>query len=307
MKSFAALRTAVFIRFCKRLAKSFDLIISTISAIHLDSKGIQFITNLTFDDNVWREKGSASTGYFYKDNLVRRGYMWMVKLIQGRPEEGFKKNLTIANSKWTARILEEKIGVQSLVVYPPVIGDFPDIPWNEKEAGFVFIGRLVPEKRVENIIEIVENVRDKWREVHLHIVGQIPKTRYGNYIKRLVASRENWIKLEGLKYKEEKKNLLSRHKFGINAHPNEPFGVSVAEMVKAGCIVWVPNGGGQAEIVNHLNLQYINNEDAVNKIIQILKNEEEQTNLRGHLRKQAENFSIQKFKQEIKSIVDDFF
>jgi len=92
----------------------------------------------------------------------------------------------------------------------------------------------------------------------------------------------------------------------ISAHPIEPFSISAAEMIKAGCIVWVLKRDGQTEIVNHPLLIYSNVEDVVNKIEKVFKDETLQVELREHLAKQAERFSTERFKVEIKSIVRQF-
>ena len=101
--------------------------------------------------------------------------------------------------------------------------------------------------------------------------------------------------------------MLAEHKYGISTHPNEAFGISAAKMIKAGCIVLVTKGGGQAEIVNHQNLLYSNLEDTVAKIIAILKDDKKQRILRTHLAKQAEKFTVDKFKKEVKKLVKNYF
>ena len=112
--------------------------------------------------------------------------------------------------------------------------------------------------------------------------------------------------MEGTLIGNKKMEFIAQHKFGISGRENEPFGIAVAEMVRAGCIVWVPNGGGQVEIVNHPALTCNSIEDAVQKIEKVLKNNAMQIELHKHLAKQSKKFSTEKFKTEIRKLVHEF-
>ncbi|MCK4816500.1 glycosyltransferase [bacterium] len=110
-----------------------------------------------------------------------------------------------------------------------------------------------------------------------------------------------------MKYKEKKQYFLLDHKYGITAHPNEAFGISVAEIVKAGCIVWVPDRGGQREIVDHTDLVVRDVDDAVDKIKKVLKIREKQEDLQEHLKRQSMKFSVKRFKKEVRKLIRDYF
>ena len=112
--------------------------------------------------------------------------------------------------------------------------------------------------------------------------------------------------MEGRRFGEEKTNLLCQHSFGINACRGEAFGISVAEMVKAGCIPFVPNEGGQVEIVNHSALTYNNIEDAVKKIDAVLRQSRLQAELRDHLARQGAKFSVNSFMIGLRETVEEF-
>src|SRR3954470_11962361 len=67
--------------------------------------------------------------------------------------ERLKHNLTLVNSNWTAGKLSECYAIGSTTLYPPVPGEFPAVPWAEREDGFVCIGRFSPEKELEKVID----------------------------------------------------------------------------------------------------------------------------------------------------------
>src|SRR5207253_3104803 len=149
--------------------------------------------------------------------------------------ENWKRGLVIANSRWSAKLMQERFGVESRLIYPPVLGDFPEVPFEQRESGFVCLGRVVPEKRVDLAIEILKRVRHaRHPEVHLHIVGRIDDSRYGKEIRRLCALNRDWVFMVGTLIGQDKRRLIAQHRFGIHAREREPFGIAVAELVKAG-------------------------------------------------------------------------
>jgi glycosyltransferase involved in cell wall biosynthesis len=228
------------------------------------------------------------------------------EILAGANKEGWKRNLTITNSDWSGKIMKENYGIETKTIYPPVASEFPDIPWNKKEEGFIVLARLSPEKRIERVIKILKNVRKKGQNIHLHILGKLDDSDYVKGLKLLCEKNKEWISLEGLVVGHKKLEFIAQHKFSISGRENEPFGIAVAEAVKAGCITWVPNGGGQVEIVNHSALVYDDVDDAVNKIDKVIKNDIMQVQLREHLAKQAEKFSTKRFMSEIREVVHQF-
>ena len=93
----------------------------------------------------------------------------------------------------------------------------------------------------------------------------------------------------------KKAEIMGRHRFGIQTTKAESFGIAVAEMVKAGAIVFAPSDGGTAETLQHSALLFADAREAVAKIEAVLETPSLQTALRLHLAKQAQLFSAEKF------------
>ncbi len=201
------------------------------------------------------------------------------------------------------KTLKKMFDVNSTVIYPPVQADFPAVPFDRRENGFVFIGRIAPEKRIEDIVTILAAVRER-ENVHLHIAGPLDDSAYCKEIRSLAGMHADWMRLDGVVFGEAKRQLLARHKYGINACQGEAFGISVAEFVKVGCIVFVPDNGGQTEIVDHQQLTYRDADEAVSRILGVLRSEPRQRELLGHLLLQAEKFSVQRFRTQARCLVD---
>jgi len=307
-KRFDALRGFGLARYCRRHARDFDVMISAYNVMDFGVAGIQRIADFSFDDALRRElhaESGVADGAFYKASLGRSLYLGLARALAGNRGDGWRRNLSVANSEWTRDLLRERFGVASDVVYPPVAGSFPAVPWNEREDGFVVIGRLVPEKGVRRVIEILGDVR-KEKPVHLHIVGRRERTAHAREIEELCRRNRDWIHLDGEKYGPEKAEFLARHKYGISGCRNEAFGIAVAEMVKAGSIVWVPDGGGQKEIVAHPGLVYSGRDHAASLILAALGEPAAEAALRYHLEARADLFSSGRFVEEMKGIVREF-
>jgi len=307
-KRFDALRGFRLARYCHRHARDFDVMISAYNLMDFGVAGIQMIADFSFDDALRRElhaESGAADGAFYKASLGRSLYLGLGRTLAGSRGDGWKRNLTVANSEWTRDLLRERFGVASEVVYPPVTGGFPAFPWNEREDGFVVIGRLVPEKGVRRVIEILIDVRRE-KPVHLHIVGRRERTAHAREIEELCRRNRDWVHLEGEKYGPEKAEFLARHKYGISGCRNEAFGIAVAEMVKAGQVVWVPDGGGQKEIVAHPGLVYSGRDHAASLILAALGEPAAEAALRYHIKSRADLFSSGRFVEEIRGVVRRF-
>jgi glycosyltransferase involved in cell wall biosynthesis len=159
---------------------------------------------------------------------------------------------------------------------------------------------------VHSVIEILQRVRERGHDVHVHILGGLDDSDYADKVRGLAEHFRDWVFLEGWTLGDRKRELLAGHRFGINACPNEAFGIAVAEMVLAGCLVFVPNGGGQVEIINHPALIYEDEADAVEKIDYVLTHEAEQEKLRAHLRLGSTSISVKTFVEKIRRIVAEF-
>ncbi len=295
-------------RVCKGLKRNYDVLISINNEVDFGCKGIQYFhcpymhkKMRPVMDLPWYKK---SVGVFNGNYRP-----WM--MLSGFSYSRMKNNLTLVNSDWTGAKVKEFYGIEPMTVYPPIPGDFPDIPWEEKENGFVCVGRFHPDKRFESIIEILTRVKMNTIGLHLHIIGTLDLHPEGYYyhkrIKALVEANSSWVCLHENPSRKALMELVAKHRYGIHANQEEHFGIAVAEMVKADCIVFVPNNGGQVEIVGEdKRLVYRNEEEAAEKIIQVMSNPDEQTFLRNYLNSRKELFSTEKFASSIHEIVRGF-
>lgn len=305
---FVGLKGSFFQRYVRRAAGNFDVMISCYGPMDFGRRGMQMIADFAFVEE-WRfslHPGVRSwKQWWYGASPLRQLYLFACGRINGAGVDGWKRNLNLANSDWSAKLLREKFGVESQTLYPPVESDFPSVPFSERDDGFVCLGRISAEKRVDAVIDILSRVRQRGHVIHLHILGGADDSPYGLRIKSLAEQNRDWVFLEGWAVGEGKKKLLAGHKYGIHGRENEPFGIAVAEMVNAGCVVFVPKGGGQVEIVDNPALVFHDDADAVDKIDTILKLPHPEAPLESRMEVQS-RFSSQNFVVQIRQIVKNF-
>ena len=135
------------------------------------------------------------------------------------------------------------------------------------------------------------------------MVGTTDHTRYYRRIVRRIRAAGDWIQLHEDLSRAELDALIGRVRYGIHGMREEHFGMAPAEMVRAGCIVWVPDGGGQVEIVGDARLTYGSIEEGVAKITRTLGDADEQARLRAHLATRASLFSTERFMQQVRAAV----
>jgi glycosyltransferase involved in cell wall biosynthesis len=306
-----ALDSVPYARLCRTVAPEFDVLISAYGLCDCGVPAVHFIADFSWDDAIRRSLHPAPPGigkFIYGDNAVRRTYLRLARSLYKSSGHNVLsgQDCIVANSRWTADLMRTKYGVDVDVLYPPVPGESRSIPWEQRENGFVCLGRIDPVKRIGTIIDILAQVRQHGHDVHLHIVGQIGDDAYGRRITGLVNAHGQWVIADGPQSGDAKLKLLAAHRFGIHACHGEAFGIAIAETVKAGCIPFVPKEGGPAEIVNHPLLTYADLNDAVDKIVAVLGKPQLQTELRGHLADQGQRFSAESFMTGLRAIVEQF-
>jgi glycosyltransferase involved in cell wall biosynthesis len=159
---------------------------------------------------------------------------------------------------------------------------------------------------MERVVRILGEVRKRGAKIHLHLIGTGGNPRYVGTLRQLCREHREWVSMEEGIDTQTKSQMMAGHKYGLSGRENEPFGIALGEMVKAGCIVFVPNGGGQVEIVNHPALIYEDDADAVRKIEAVLANAALQGSLREHLSQGAQRFSVERFREAIRDVVSEF-
>ena len=123
----------------------------------------------------------------------------------------------------------------------------------------------------------------------------------------MLEQHRDWVRPEQDRTRQEVVRLLEESRYGIHGMVGEHFGMAVAEMQRAGCIVFVPHVGGPVEIVGHEpRVCYSSIKEAVSKIDAVLRNPGIQAELYHHALRQRELFTTERFVREIRESVRQF-
>ena len=260
-------RWALLMRLARWMAKDFDLVIGCNDEVDFGPPCIQYI-HYPYMHRVIEKSGahlSLSSEARYRP--------WRV--ISGFEPARFAQNLTLVNSDWTGRKMQAFYGIESQTVFPPVPGAFDVRPWDARENAAICVGRIAGDKRIDRIIAIAAEVRAVVPDFRLDLAGvpySGPGGDEGMAVAQAAAAKHNWIDLHINLRRPDLCDLMSRARIGIHAKEDEHFGISVAELVRAGAAVFVHDSGGQTEIVGHdARLTYTSVDEAAEKIVAVLQ------------------------------------
>jgi glycosyltransferase involved in cell wall biosynthesis len=297
----ALLKDALFWRHVGSITSgAHDVLISGNNEADFGRPGIQYI------HYPWTLRPRPDRRWYHLAPLVAPYYGVCDRLARFSTE-GARLNLCLVNSDWTGALVRRQYGVATRTVYPPVMSSVAAVPWEKRENGFLCIGRLTREKQIERVIDIVDRVRESVPDVRLHIVGTVDAPAYARRIRRQVSARAAWITLHENLSRGELLRLMASQRYGIHGMRQEHFGIAIAEMASAGVVVFVPDDGGQVEIVGgDERVLYRTPDDAVRKIRRVLGDTAEQERLSAALAARRELFSTDRFVRSIREIVATF-
>jgi glycosyltransferase involved in cell wall biosynthesis len=288
----------------RQIKNSFDLAISAFNEMDLGQPAMQYIHYPLFG---W---GHETVRHImgYPDSFARRLYSRASALLLGYSDKRMRANLTITNSYWTAEIINKIYNIESVILYPLVSLSTSDTPWNNRENGFIYPTRIVPEKKIVEAINVVQKIRENNFDVHLHILSPSADVNYRQKILDIQKEKLSWLFINENLSREELAKMMTGHRYGIHMKNNEPFGIALAEMVQAGCITFAPLIGGQSEIVGDIPaLKFQTNDEAVEKICSVLSDPRLQTELQNQLSTRKNLFTPEKFCNHLTSLVDQAF
>jgi glycosyltransferase involved in cell wall biosynthesis len=293
-------------RYTRRVSDPFDVIIGAHNETDYGRRGIQYVHYPTY----LRPRPEVDYRWYHRASpALLAAYYRVTDRIAGFSFERVRQNLTLANSNWTARRIEQLLGVTARTVYPPVVDPLDRPAWSERRNAFLAVGRISPEKEYERSMRILARVRERAPDLTFTIVGTWDRhlSRYMRELRRLAASLGSWVEFRQDVSRDDVRRLMASYRYGIHGMREEHFGMAPAEMARAGMIVWVPRGGGQVEIVgDEPALLYDTEEEGVEKILAVVQAAAEQARVREYLHARAMLFGTDRFIDEVRSIVSAF-
>jgi glycosyltransferase involved in cell wall biosynthesis len=237
---------------------------------------------------------------------IVNAYFALCERVLGAPWTDAARNLTIANSQWTAAGLR-RLGELSnpIVIYPPVLDPGDGLPWADRDDTFLCIGRFDATKRIDTAMSIVAGVRaNVLSRARLVIVGSPVDRGYADRMRSEAAGHGDWIEFRENLSRVELNRLLGRSRFGIQAMVDEHFGMATAEMTRAGCVVFAHDSGGTREVLNaDARLLWSTEVDAVQRVGSLVSDAAAVGDVRSRLRAHSEQFSTENFVAQLRALV----
>lgn len=195
------------------------------------------------------------------------------------------RNPVVANSRWTAHLVQQCGAKQPSLLYPPVqpLCQFPlrsDTPLAQPAIFtrgpqsvrdpylIVVVGRIVRNKRLEDAVMLLERLRRYGIPAHLKIIGHARCAYAGRFLRRYASHPH--ISLLPNADQAALAEVLSRARIGLHMYRGEHFGIAVAEMICAGVLPFVHDSGGVCELVTDPSLKFVTTTDLLHKVIAVM-------------------------------------
>lgn len=218
--------------------------------------------------------------------------------------------LVLANSRFTGSLLERVIDANVRVLYPPVQVEKIRslVKLGERKDVVVTISHFRRDKNLEIIPFIASKVEAKFIVIgHAHDISYVRDLR--RLIKRL-GVRDKVILLFDLPRKNLLE-LLAKAKMYLHTMIAEHFGMSVVEGMAAGLVPIVHRSGGPwIDILDEkqglYGYGYIDVEEAISVINELLSNEGCRDRVSRRIQRRALIFDEENFKAKFKAIIQNF-
>jgi glycosyltransferase involved in cell wall biosynthesis len=172
----------------------------------------------------------------------------------------------------------------------------------DKQQLIVVLGRLVSYKRVDKAIEIFKKVKERIPDVKLAIIGDGPDKR-----RLLTLAGDRDIKFMGFVSEEEKLRMLQRAKILLTCSEFEGFGIVPIEAFACGAFPVVSDIPAHREVVGEYGFVFRDTPQAVQKICDLLSDEERREKLARKGRKFVEvTYTWQKVCDRFMQMIDKF-
>src|SRR5271157_2035990 len=190
----ALLESCLIARFAQDLDRQhrYDLLFGTQNEADFHRRGLQYVHY----PSLYLPRPEIELRWFHRIPGLLRAYRAACWRLHRATPEGRRLNLSLANSKFVAGLIRDVHGTESVILYPPVPGEFPEVPWAQRRAGFVAVGRIHSCKRWEMAVSIIEEIRRRGHDTSLTLIGHHDDYgyEYEQRLKALAASRP-WFRM----------------------------------------------------------------------------------------------------------------
>ncbi len=299
----------------KRLARGFDICVSTANVQDFGKGGHHFIYLLSmfggaaFYDYMMRTKSKTGVR-----RTLRRVGTWLFEYIV-KPLFGLRPLKRILNnpseriyptSRYVWDTVEGFYGrFNGKVFYPPTIFEFAGEPQKRDPLKAIYVGRIFPPKRIVDIVETVEKARKtSGKNITLSVAGKLVDSPYVAMLRKMAETRP-WLTFPGPVYGKDKEEFMTSASFALHAERDEAFGIAIAEYLKAGLVPVVPSCGGPKEIVDDPALEFGSVDEAAAILSRLATDPEFAAEKHEKCAARASQFSADAYFARQRAVVDE--
>jgi len=230
----------------------------------------------------------------------------------------FRINEIICNSKFTKNVIDKSYGVNSGVIYPPVV--VSDIKPKRKQNIILSVGRfsrLKQSKNQDKLVEAFKKLYDSGVKNYKLILAGGAEVGNNGFVNELKKSAKGYpISIKVSPKFSEIKDLYGKAKIYWSAagmgvdeqkHPEktEHFGITVVEAMAAKAVPIIFRAGGHKEIItdNINGLFFENNDTLIDKTIALFANSKNLRKLADQAHKDSKIYSYEKFEKKIAKLL----
>ena len=276
----------------QKVSKGYDIVIETQQVYITPNKNVKLINYIQNTTLLVPppDKKNLSIRFYY--SFIRKMVLKKFKRI----------NLVLTNSPFTSKIISNYMGIEPIVVYPPVDVQkfYSEVDWDEREDKAVTVGTFYPFKRMTILLDIAKLLP----KINFLLIGLLEK-RHINYYQKIIKNKpKNVNVLHNLSYETLKKEL-SNSKVYVHLC-QEPFGISVIEAIAAGCAPIVYHLGGPIEILGNSALSWSDTRELADSVERLVNDEMLWRNTIKNAKSKLFQFKSPVFEQRIKDIIKSY-
>ena len=187
---------------------------------------------------------------------IRKPYVISHQTVSYSPSRfdvsvAIKKAVTrFSNNISCSLSVQSRIGGRSIVIPNTYRSEiFKEYREITKDLDVVFVGRLVPEKGLEDVLDALSQLDKEGLRPRLSIVGDGPDAPFiARKVRELGLDRQ--VNLAGVERGLELAKFIARHRIMVvPSRWPEPFGIVVLEGIACGCVIVGTNRGGLPQAI----------------------------------------------------------
>jgi glycosyltransferase involved in cell wall biosynthesis len=222
----------------------------------------------------------------------------------------------LPNSSFSQYYLKKYWNIDGWLVYPPIITQNKSVDLSLKKKNIIIVGRIVPDKKIKEMISAYINSKLRDIRYRLVIIGN-KDAKHLNYYNELedLAKKHDGILVKTDVSDALLKQLYSEatifwHGKGYNVEETVPiemehFGMTTVEAMSYGCVPIVINKAGQTEIVENGISGYLWNtlDELISFTFDVITNDDLLEKMRYNTLVRSKYFSMTKFTSEFSEVI----